>query len=120
MLRRQYEECSSVKRVGTCGKNPDFLVAFVDLEIDLRAFAFPDPVSLEQLDSFGPIESVQLFEQALCISGNPQHPLTHRPPDDRKSANLAFPIDDFLISQNSAKLRAPVHRHVSHVREANF
>ena len=47
MLWRQHQERSSVKRVGTCGKNPDFLVAFVDLEIDLCAFAFPNPVSLE-------------------------------------------------------------------------
>src|SRR6266480_4588745 len=120
MLWREHQKRSSVKGVGTCGKNPDFLVAFVDLEIDLCAFAFPDPVSLEQLDSFGPVESVQLFEQALCISRNSQHPLTHRPPHDRKSANLAFPIDDFFISQNSAELRAPVHRYVSYIREANF
>src|SRR4029453_15889980 len=120
MLWRKHQERSAVKCVGTCRKNANFLIAFVDLEIDLCAFAFADPVSLEQLDPFGPIEFVQLIEQALCIRGNSQHPLAHWSTDDGKTANLTFSVNDFLIGQNSTEFRAPVHRHLSDISEANF
>src|SRR5207237_5642566 len=42
------------------------------------------------------------------------------PPDDWKSSDFAFTVDHFFVRQHSAKLRAPVHRHLGNVSEANF
>jgi len=46
--------------------------------------------------------------------------LPHRPPDDWKSAHFAFSINHFFVRQDSAELRTPVHRNISHVSEPNF
>ena len=119
MFRREHHERRAVKRVGTRRENADFSGRIVDLEIDLCAFASADPVALEQFDSFRPIESVQFVEQSLRIRGDAQHPLPHRPPDDREAADLAFAIDNFFIGQNGAELRTPVHRNVSDISEPN-
>src|SRR4029453_13263398 len=57
---------------------------------------------------------------APSIPRNSHRPLTHWPAHHRESANFAFSVDDFLVCQNSAEFRAPVHRHVSDISEANF
>src|SRR5436309_14911043 len=59
-------------------------------KIDLRAFAASNTISLEQFDPFGPFESVQFIQQSLRVGCDAQHPLSHRPSDDRETANLAF------------------------------
>ena len=41
-----------------------------DLEIDFGAFAFSDPISLEQFDSLWPIEAFQLINQSLRVGGD--------------------------------------------------
>ena len=118
MFRRQHHVGGAVKRVRSRGEYPDFFV--VDLEIDFRAFASADPVSLEQFDSLRPIEAFKFINQSLRVSGNAQHPLPHRPSDDGKSTDLAFAINHFFVRQNGAKLRTPVHQHIGNVSEANF
>ena len=62
MFRRENQKRSAVKCIGTCCENADPFVAVIDFKIDLRAFAPTDPISLEQLDSFRPIQSVQLIQ----------------------------------------------------------
>ena len=118
MFRREHHVGGAVKRVRSRGEYPDFFV--VDLKIDFRAFASADPISLEQLDSLRPIEAFKFINQSLRVSGNAQHPLPHRPPDDWKSADFAFAINHFFVRQNGAKLRTPVHQHIGNVSEANF
>src|SRR5215510_16586119 len=102
MFRREHQECTAVKRVGTCCENANFLVAFVDLEVDFRAFASADPVALEQFDSFGPIKPVEFIEQSLRIRGYTQHPLPHRSSHNREAANFAFAIYNLLVRQDCA------------------
>ena len=45
--------------------------------------------------------------------------MSHRPPNDRETANLAFSIDDFFVCQNGTQLCAPVNRDISDISEAN-
>src|SRR5215813_8341108 len=97
MFWRQHQERSAVKSVRARRKNADFLVAFVDAELNLCTFASADPVSLEQLNSFRPVKFVQFVQQSLRIRRNSQHPLTHWASYDRESADLAFSIDNFFI-----------------------
>src|SRR5215470_17824455 len=120
MFRREHEERPAVKRVWTRSKNANFVFAFVDVEIDFCAFAPPDPIALKQFDSFGPIKFVEFIEQSLRIGRDAQHPLTHWPSNNRKPADLAFPIDDFFISQHGAEFWTPVHWHVGDVGYPDF
>src|ERR1700730_5119899 len=117
MLRREHQERPAVKRVRASGEYADLLFVIVDLEIDFRAFAFSDPISLEQFDSFRPIESFELVDQALGVSGNAQHPLPHWPANDRKSAHFAFSIDNFFVGQDCAEFRAPIDWNFRYVSE---
>ena len=107
MLGSEHQISTAIKRVGAGGENPDLVAAVAGLgagvtdsgysEIDFRAFAAPNPIALEQFDALGPIESVQFLQQSLRVGGDAQHPLSHRPPNDGKTADLAFSIDDFFI-----------------------
>src|SRR5262249_16222205 len=117
MLRREHQEGTAVKRVGSRCENADSLVAFVDLEIDFRAFTSTNPVALDQFDSCRPIQALEFIEQSLRICGDAQHPLPHRSSYDRKPTNLAFSIYNLLVGQNRAQFRTPVHRNISDVSE---
>ena len=97
MFWRDHQECPAVERVGTRGESSNMGVVIVDLEIDLRAFAATNPISLEQLDSLGPIESLEFIDQSLGIRSDTQHPLPHRPLKDWMTAYFAPAVDHFLI-----------------------
>src|SRR5205823_5533550 len=119
MFRREHQERPAVERVGARGENTNMRIAIVDLEIDFRAFAATDPIPLQQLDSFGPVESPEFIDQSLGIRSDAQHPLPHRPPNDRMTAYFAPAVDYFLIRQYRAQLWAPVHRNFGDIREAD-
>src|ERR1043165_9914961 len=97
MFGRENHVGSAVKGVRTRRKDADLVAAVVDRgtvsvrsryrEIDLRPFAFSNPVALEQFDSFRPIETVELADQAFSVGRDSQHPLTHWTPDHRMTAN---------------------------------
>src|ERR1700736_5903690 len=121
MLWREHQESAAIKRVWSRGEHADLLfVMIVDLEIDLCAFAAPNPISLKQFDPFRPIKSFQFIDQAFGVSGDPQHPLPHWSPDDWKPADLTFSIDNLLVRQNRPELGTPVHRNIGDIREADF
>ena len=120
MLWREHQECPAIKRVRSRREYADLLFVLVDLEIDLGAFTPADPIALEQFNSLRPIEAFQFIDQSLCVSGDTQHPLPHRSPDDRKAAHFAFSVDHFFVRQDGAELRTPVHRNISNVSEPNF
>src|SRR5439155_16747344 len=117
VFRCDYQECAPVKRVGARCENANFLVVFVDLEVDFSAFASANPITLEQLDSSGPIKALEFIEQSLRISSDAQHPLPHWSSNNRKAANLAFSIYNLLIRQDCPQLRTPVHRDISNISE---
>src|SRR6516165_3657643 len=119
MFRREHQKCTAVKRVGSGSENANLLIHVLNFEIDFRAYASADPVALEQFDSFGPIKSCEFVEQSLRIRSDTQHPLPHRSSYDREAANFAFSSHNFLICQDCAQLRTPVHWNVSNVSKSN-
>src|SRR5215468_5483527 len=119
MFRREHQECSTVKRVGSCSENADPLFHVLNLKIDLGALASPNPVTLEQFDSFWPIQALEFVEQSLRVCSDTQHPLPQWSSHNREATNLAFSIYDFLIRQDCAQFRTPVHWDISDVSEAN-
>src|SRR5204862_1353521 len=119
MFRREHQECTAVNRVASRSENANLLIYILNLEIDLRALASANPVALEQFDSFRPIQFVEFIEQSLRIRSDAQHPLPHRSLNDRKPANLALAIYNLFVCQNGAEFRAPVHRNIGDVSEAN-
>ena len=58
---------------------------------NLRAFTAPDPIGLQKFYSLRPIEAVEFGNQSLRISGDAQHPLPHRPPNDGKPPTSLLP-----------------------------
>ena len=50
------------KRVRARGENGDFLFAALDGKSNLGTFTAADPVFLEELDAFRPIETVQALD----------------------------------------------------------
>ncbi|OPZ99856.1 MAG: hypothetical protein BWY71_00894 [Planctomycetes bacterium ADurb.Bin412] len=94
--------------VGPGGEDPQGGVVADDLEIDLRADTFADPVLLQLFDAFGPVQSFQIGQEPLGVFGDPQDPLPHGFADDGVAAALAETADDFLIGQHRSQGRAPV------------
>ena len=89
-----------------------------DRKIDLGPGAAPDPVALHELDGLGPVERVQPTQQAIGISGDPQHPLAQRPAVHRMVAAVAAALaGHLLIGQHGAKGRTPVDRHLVEIRQ---
>ena len=101
MLRREHHVGRAVERVGARGEDFEGSASFQlaaclglqagslrYLENYRRAFAFPDPVALQQLDRLGPIERFEFVDQALGKRGDAQHPLPHRPAHDGETRRL--------------------------------
>src|SRR6266404_5006799 len=122
MFRREHEVSPSVKRVWSRGKDTNSWerghlarVPIRNLKVDFGAFASSDPISLEQFDSFRPVESFELVDQSLRIGRDAQHPLPHWPAHNWKSADLALAIDHLFIGQDGAQFGAPIHWHICHI-----
>src|SRR5205085_8345547 len=98
-------------------EDADARIAASDQEIDLSAFAPADPIPLQKLDPFRPIESFQFIREPFRKRGYAQHPLPHWTADDGKSAHFALAVDDFFIRENGPQFRAPIHRHLRDVGE---
>jgi len=49
----------------------------------------PNPIPLQVLDAFGPIEIVEVFFQAIGVGRDPQHPLPQRNPHHGMAAAFA-------------------------------
>src|SRR4051812_47294484 len=86
-------------------------------ELHRCAFAFTDPIALQQLDSVGPIQRLEFVYQSFGISRNTQHPLPHWSPNDRKPPDLAFAVDDLLVREHRPELGTPIHRNLRDVGE---
>ena len=50
-------------------------VASLGAEINLRATGAADPIALHGLDLVGPVEQIQILQQAIRVRGNAHHPL---------------------------------------------
>ena len=101
------------------GEDFDGVVGAFDREFHERAFAAADPVFLEELDAFRPVEAVEALDEPLGECGDAEHPLAERAALDGESADLALAINDLLVGENGAELRAPVHGHLGDICEAD-
>ena len=108
------EEC-----VGACRKDLHFAWRIFDLEFNQGSFAAADPVSLEKLDAFGPIESIKSVQEALGEGSDAQHPLAERTALDGESTDFALAVDDLFVCQHGAELRAPVDWHFGDIGESH-
>ena len=119
MFRGEDHVGRAEERVRSRGVDGDLGSAPREHEVDERTLRPADPVFLQEFDRLGPVEGGQPIEQSIGEGGDPQYPLAHGSPLDRKSADLAFPIDDLFVRQHGAELRAPVDRHLRDIREAH-
>src|SRR3954451_19473224 len=131
MFRRDHQEGAAIKRVRPGGENANSSIGFQPIpglprrrcrshgKLDLCTFTSTNPVALELLDSLRPIERVELSEQPLGIRSDAQHPLSHRPSNNRKTPNLAFSVNNFLVRQYCAQFRTPVDSDIRDISESN-
>src|SRR5206468_2295040 len=76
-------------------------------------------VSLHFLERVTPVDALEIAQQPLRVSGDAEHPLTHRFADHRVAADFALALNDFFVSQDSAELLAPPDGHFANVGEAS-
>jgi hypothetical protein len=74
----------------------------------LRAFGAPDPVALHQLDRLGPVDALEVVEQAVGVGGDLEKPLLEILPGDRRiRVPPAAAVDHLFVGQDGAALLAP-------------
>ena len=100
MLRSEHHVGGSEECIRSGGENGDLTA--LDIEGHFCAFRATDPVALECLDPFRPVEGFQLVDQALCVLRNTQHPLAQRTALD--GVTFRFPLFDFLIGEDGAEI----------------
>ena len=118
VLRREDEERRAEQRVGACGEDrivdPQLLAA----ECHLGALGAADPVALHRLDVLGPLDRVEVVEQAVGVVGDPELPLLELLGLDLRAAALATTVDHLLVGQNGLVVRAPLDRGLLAVGQA--
>ncbi len=98
----------SVQRVGPRRVHGQRVFAADEREIDLGAFAPPDPVALLLL-RLGPVQIFQIRGEPVGVGRDAELPLAQRLAHHREVAALAAAVDDLFVRQHRAQLRAPVH-----------
>ena len=119
MLGSQNHVGRPEKSVGPGGEDLDAAFMLVRHgEHHPRPLGPPNPVALEQFDSLGPVEVVQLVNEALGILGNAKQPLLQGAAFDH--VPFLFPLGHFFIGQNRAQTGTPVDGRLRHVGEADL
>ena len=96
------------QRVGPRGEHAQ-RTETIHREVDLRALAATDPLGLLHARALGPVDQLQVIEQAIGVRRDAEHPLAQRQALHRMAAALAATVDHFLVGQHRAQLGAPVH-----------
>ncbi len=117
VLGREHHVGRAEQRVGAGGEHVDLDVGvLLHREHHLGADAAADPVALHQLDRLGPVEHVEVGEQAVGVGGDAQHPLLQRALEDGMVAAFAATVGgDLLVGEHGAERGAPVHRRLVEV-----
>ena len=119
VLGRQHHVGRAEQGVLAGGEDGDAVVAGTDGEVDAGAFGAADPVALLQLDGLGPVQRVQVGQQAVRVGGDAHVPLAQLRLEDGVVAALGAAIGgDLLVGQYGAQARAPVDGRVRGVRQA--
>ncbi len=82
------------------------------------AFGTANPVALNFLDGFRPVDGIQPFEQAIGISGNAQQPLFHFLTFHRMTATDAVSFAYFVVGKHGSQRRTPVYGSFGQVGKA--
>ena len=118
MFGRKDQIGGAEEGIGAGGINGHALAGAFDLERNFRAFASADPVALHVFDPFGPIQQVNIFQQAFSVFRNLEDPLFHGAADHRVVAAFALAIDHFFVGKDRAEGRAPVDRNFVNVSQS--
>ena len=86
-------------------------------EGDLCTLGSADPVGLDLLGLFRPVELRQAIEKFLRVSSDLEEPLCHVLMLDLSVAALTSTIDDLLVSKYGITLRTPVYRSILSVSQ---
>ena len=91
----------------------------LDVEMHGSAVGFADPVALHELDLLRPVDGVEVFDQTVAVCGDAHGPLAQFALEHREVAafGLAFG-GDLLVGEHGAQARAPVHRRLGDVCQA--
>ena len=84
---------------------------------DLGPLAAADPVALHRLDVLGPLDLVEIVEQAVGVLGDAKEPLLELADLDLVAAALAAAVDHLLVGEHGLVVRAPVDRRLLAVGE---
>ena len=121
MLRGDHGERGAEQGIGTGGVDLHVLDAVrgFDVEMHGSAVGFADPVALHELDLFRPVDAVKIFDQTVAVCGDAHGPLAQLTLEHREvtAFGLAFG-GDLLIGEHRAQARAPVHRRLGDVCQA--
>ena len=122
MLRGQYQVGRPKQGVRPGRVDRNLFLGALDRKNDLRALALADPVSLHLLEGLGPLQKIQILQEALRIRCDLQHPLAHGPSLHRMTAAFGTGSlrrrQNFLVGQNRPEGGAVPHRSLRHVGQA--
>ena len=101
VLGRHHEEGRAEQRVGAGREDGVVDAELLAAERHLGALAAPDPVALHRLDVLGPVDPVEVAEQALGVVGDAQEPLLELAHFDERPAALAAAVGvDLLVGEH--------------------
>jgi hypothetical protein len=109
MLRRQHHEGDAEDGVRARGEEFDLLAGMAGhRESELGSLRTADPVALHQLDALGPVDGVEVFDQAVGVRGNFEVPLLELLFGNRRvRVTPAASVDHLLVGENRQALFTP-------------
>ena len=109
MLGGEHHVGGAEQGVGAGGEDLDPLTG--GGEGHAGAAAASDPVALHGLDLLGPVQHIQVVDQAVRVGGDPHHPLPQLFAVHGEVAALAATVGgDLLVGEHGAQSGAPVHQ----------
>ncbi len=107
---RRSKQCITTRR-----EHRKLFIVSIDLEDDIRALRFTDPVSLHFLCRLRPVHELKIIQKLFGIIRDLQDPLTHRLANDRIAAALALSINDLFVGEDRLQFRTPIDRDLIHI-----
>ena len=118
MFRRKHHVRGTEQRVGARREHAHGCIGSGHREVDLRAVAAADPVRLRLSRGVGPVERLDVVEQARRVLADLEVPLRQTSLLHDRIAAFAQTRDDLLVREHRLARRAPVHRAVAALHES--
>ena len=85
-------------------------------ELHLGAARTPDPVALHGLDLLGPVQHLEVVEQAVGVRGDAHHPLPQVLAEHREVSAVTSTVGgDLFVGEHRAETRRPVDERITQV-----